>query len=332
MDKKQEFECIPIELCEDEILCMTFDGCSYYYVLENRVIKTKGPAHIVDEFSVSRKYTHICYDWEDRCFWATADEQQYVLYRLNCQMKETASIRMRGCGGHMGYITGLSYDCGVDKLVVSFYEHIMKVKKNGECSRWISLSGLHIENLACISPGCVIAAYKEGKLGVYFWMPGKCLKKICGVCSDRQIKGMVIDPCSCSKWILQCLIYFPCGRYFLDKTEIRACDAGHHVNNCSHHICHKGCRKPKPRPVDCNDIIESIALEEAALAHILNAEGEKIQKIVACSDDYKEIMCVNREVNETIVNVTMLEQTLYAKLRTIARLCPDRPEHDCCEK
>lgn len=29
------------------------------------------------------------------------------------------------------------------------------------------------------------------------------------------------------------------------------------------------------------DLIESVALEETALSHILNAEGEKIQKMVA---------------------------------------------------
>ena len=32
------------------------------------------------------------------------------------------------------------------------------------------------------------------------------------------------------------------------------------------------------------DIIESVALEETALSHILNAEGEKIQKMVAMPD------------------------------------------------
>ena len=29
------------------------------------------------------------------------------------------------------------------------------------------------------------------------------------------------------------------------------------------------------------DLIQSVALEETALSHILNAEGEKIQKVVA---------------------------------------------------
>ena len=38
------------------------------------------------------------------------------------------------------------------------------------------------------------------------------------------------------------------------------------------------------------DIIESVALQETALSHILNAEGEKIQKMVALPDVTPEIL------------------------------------------
>lgn len=32
-----------------------------------------------------------------------------------------------------------------------------------------------------------------------------------------------------------------------------------------------------------NDLLESIALEEIAMAHIMNAEGEKLQKVLNCN-------------------------------------------------
>ena len=38
------------------------------------------------------------------------------------------------------------------------------------------------------------------------------------------------------------------------------------------------------------DIIESVALQETALSHILNAEGEKIQKMVALPDVTPEVL------------------------------------------
>ncbi|MEG1996800.1 MAG: hypothetical protein RR036_04740, partial [Oscillospiraceae bacterium] len=45
------------------------------------------------------------------------------------------------------------------------------------------------------------------------------------------------------------------------------------------------------------DIIESVALEQTALSHILNAEGEKIQKIVAAATAPSDMLAVNKSVN-----------------------------------
>jgi hypothetical protein len=70
-----------------------------------------------------------------------------------------------------------------------------------------------------------------------------------------------------------------------------------------------------------NDIIESIALEEAALAHILNAEGEKIQKVVndKCTS-VEGILNVNKSVNETIKNVIKMQILLQFKLENAQKL------------
>lgn len=73
------------------------------------------------------------------------------------------------------------------------------------------------------------------------------------------------------------------------------------------------------------DIIQSVALEETALSHILNAEGEKIQKIVAMEDVTPEILLATNKSVESMVNaVSRLEMILHSKLTAF---------EDClCEK
>ncbi len=71
-----------------------------------------------------------------------------------------------------------------------------------------------------------------------------------------------------------------------------------------------------------NDLIESIALEETALAHILNELGEKLQKSIQMADNVCDLLEINTAVNKTIMNITQLEHILYAKLETINSMNP----------
>ena len=62
------------------------------------------------------------------------------------------------------------------------------------------------------------------------------------------------------------------------------------------------------------DIITSVALEQTALSHILNAEGEKIQKIVAQASTAEEMSAVNKSVQSMVSTITTLEIILQSKL------------------
>ena len=63
------------------------------------------------------------------------------------------------------------------------------------------------------------------------------------------------------------------------------------------------------------DIIESVALQETALSHILNAEGEKIQKMVALEDVTPDVLLATNKSVESMVNaVSKLEMILHSKL------------------
>ncbi len=71
------------------------------------------------------------------------------------------------------------------------------------------------------------------------------------------------------------------------------------------------------------DLLESIALEETGLSHILNAEGEKIQAAIAyCEGDICKMLEVNDSVTGLVHAITSLELVLKDKLELISNdLC-----------
>lgn len=78
-------------------------------------------------------------------------------------------------------------------------------------------------------------------------------------------------------------------------------------------------------------IIASIAMEELALSHILNAEGEKLQYILgtlpgtspcACPQD---VLAVNKSVTALVEVVTQNQILLKNKLNQVLEFCPPSP-------
>ncbi|WP_280771725.1 hypothetical protein [Salipaludibacillus daqingensis] len=83
------------------------------------------------------------------------------------------------------------------------------------------------------------------------------------------------------------------------------------------------------------DLLESIALEEIALSHLLNAEAEKIQtylcKFLKCEHtNHKELISFNKTVNSTLSTIVMKEFLLLRKLETTLQITDDKekPEKD----
>lgn len=97
---------------------------------------------------------------------------------------------------------------------------------------------------------------------------------------------------------------------------------------------------PKIECVDINkccaasSLLQSIALEETAISHILNAEGEKIQKALSLHNcDCKDILEVNKSVQDMVEKITNLEMVLKAKLDLVIPLfddCDKKPPMTDC--
>ena len=72
---------------------------------------------------------------------------------------------------------------------------------------------------------------------------------------------------------------------------------------------------PDFRSQAVSDLFESIALQQAALAHILNAEGEKLQKVFSIPGISPEIILQTNQSVESMVNsIASLESILKQKL------------------
>lgn len=72
------------------------------------------------------------------------------------------------------------------------------------------------------------------------------------------------------------------------------------------------------------DIIQSVALEQAALSHILNAEGEKLQFVIQSEQDPAVILETNNSVRSMVETISKLELILQSKLGLFEScLCKD---------
>lgn len=71
-------------------------------------------------------------------------------------------------------------------------------------------------------------------------------------------------------------------------------------------------------------LLQSIALEETAISHILNAEGEKLQKAISMHNcDHKDLLEINKSVEDMVDKITNLEIVLKAKLDLIKPILVD---------
>lgn len=159
----------------------------------------------------------------------------------------------------------------------------------------------------------------------------------CKTDRDCNSKGCCISDCNCDSKV--------CCKPDCDCDSKGCCKSGSNCKtDCDCDCCPKCCSsKCSCRPdcdcncdcdsscdcdsdCDCNcnscsdaacAILKSIAKTENALAHILNAEGEKLQKAIELADNICDLLKVNQSVQQTVTKVTFLEQVLYAKLEAL---------------
>gem|GEM_PF-6259653 len=90
-------------------------------------------------------------------------------------------------------------------------------------------------------------------------------------------------------------------------------------------------RLPEPPPRDrvISQLLYSIALEETALAALINAEAEKVQAVgrnLARPCTFDDVLTFQRSVAEVMQTVVRKEEILLKKLQTVMELAPREEE------
>lgn len=122
---------IPVDCCT-WINHVAFDGCDYFCTIRCKceIIRYNPYSSAQHTYCTCREYDCICYDYRDHCFWASSRKCPGKLFKLDCSMNEIDCIRLRGVERY-GAITGVSYNCCKNTLLVSFLCAVVEV---GKCS------------------------------------------------------------------------------------------------------------------------------------------------------------------------------------------------------
>lgn len=307
---------------------MAFDGCYFYFTCPElcEIVKYTENLCEVECIKVIRPYTCICYDSCNNCFWATTDCANNKLYKLDECFMEVDAITLESMEHPCGVITGVSYDCQQNRLVVSFVDYIVLVDVkcpkeciliNQKCSVWNT-------GVLSIAPYYLVTELHNFHQDIVVYDDDFKVQ-----CKIQIPKGYVAQtvlfyPCRdrCNQNLTCYLLATKHGCYsYLIEFTLECCDIT--VCPCNFWICHKRCEEEHCHDLDgaCSDIVESIALIETALSHILNAEGEKLQKIIASTDSVEKIMCANKSIQDTVTSITHLEIVLHDKLESVKGLC-----------
>lgn len=315
---------LPMNCC-NRFYGIAFDGCFFYLTAPQdcSIYKFNRYFKMIKIYKTDRAYNCICYDILENCFWVTAYKHHDIIYKLDRNMNEIDLLQVKNNQNACPPIVGLSYNCGEDTLLAAYKDYIAEIsKESGQaCTIHKICSGFYTGILS-ISP-YYAAVYQDEK--------GQELQIF--ICDKCQIKNYRIP----DSYSIHDILFYPCHEHEQDQLELILLDTKHDCRQnilfckikscditlccCNYEVCNIHCRDEDKNGQCVCDLIESIALVETSLSHILNAEGEKLQKAVELANSTDELLEINKSVTRAILNVTQLEHVLYAKLNTANDLC-----------
>lgn len=307
----------------NDIKSFTVNSCDFYFLDCSgcKLIRWSPNAQTIETITLEQKYRCICYDHIEHCYWVVSECEPYLIYRLDDCFCQVGHLTIKGACQQKA-IGICCDDCG-NGLWISYPCQLAYVEKCSEKTTWNKHEGNQRVNLGLITDcACRVSCYGDGRRQIIELISG-CGEESMELCIPKEYKVVGITSCSCNHNCTDC-------RFCVLLSNICSCEfvlmeycidfSKGMIEPCCPSPCPPDPTPPCPPEPGCGgfyEVMHSIALEEAGISHILNAEGEKIQKAVAISDNIEQLICVNESVKHTLTQVTLLEGMLYSKLEAL---------------
>lgn len=327
----------PLTCSLEHVGSLAFDGCGYATLTPrcSSVTKLDGALCPVGTVHTQRRYANLCFDVQECCYWANADGTPGILYRLDAGFREMGRLAITGpCRRRL---CGLGCDPCSGALLILYPDAVGSIdKESGVCTLLFCLKNAQMFlGLLPLCGGYLLAYMEDGiqYVGAYCFECDEW-ERIC-VPGEFNFEAIILSGTSqdqeagCITYRVSLLLSKRCNRELVQMQLLVFCHR-EDVAPCPTPPC------PPTPPCLCGkyEIMHSVALEEAGIAHILNAEGEKLQKAVAESCTIEELLAVNESVKQTITQITRLEGQLFSKLERVTETCGENPcaggKGPCC--
>lgn len=325
-----------------DFLFLDYSGC--------KLIKWTKCTQAVETIALNQRYRCICYDSRENCYWGITECEPGLIYRLDACFCEVGHLAI--CGVYQQRPTGICCDNCQNGIWVCYPCQIALIEKCGGKVTWHKNEDSWKINLGVLMQcACrVNCCYEGGRQMIAVMSP--CCEESIELCLPKNYKFVGMASCPCKTEDCNCrfclLLSKGCSHEFVLTEYCAGFSQGCAEPCCLCPPVPTPCPPEPPHPClhHCGgsyEIMHSIALEESGISHILNAEGEKIQKAVAISDNIEDLICVNESVKRTLTQVTLLEGMLYSKLEALVNCddfchdhthpcpppCPPLPCHGC---
>ncbi|MFI3175625.1 MAG: hypothetical protein R3Y53_10595 [Bacillota bacterium] len=294
-----------------------FDGTYYYFTIPDckEIVQTDLEFAVTNVFPTAKCYDAIAYDVSSQKFFVTAMHNYTTIYELNCCMEEIDCICFSG-GTHItGAIADISYNCSAETLLVAYPTCIMEVTKDGTTTAIFRTHNAYITSICSLCPYLIYTEMRGDVQTLHVLDETKEVHTV-EIASSGIVSTMVFHPYlnddDTETYYIDYTIlkkgYYP----FMEEQLLDSDWFEVSIDSCNFDILTAtscDCTENSCNAID--EIIHSVALVEASLAGILNAEGEKIQYALTHEEDVETVLRVNEEVRNTLVQATHLEQILY---------------------